>query len=438
MHRTPPSFLSGRAIAGWIVSLALMVVAGTASAQVTAVTGTSCQTPVLQNPSTLNPLKLQAGTVTFELWGTTSISATNAGSMFQLTGLQSVELLALRTAAQNAARGCPSVPSASLRVRTADTITETVSGSLRVPYGKSGQSIALRVLPYPTVSWIWLQNPVGTTTPCVMPTFDFQYSPNTVLNLKIPFNATLGVECKQRLTSRIFAGKSDAHIAGPVPVRLTTQLTGLPSVDLPVPIAPESTMPSQVDRPASAVSVPITLSKNGVLRRPRDFPLAITTPNGKTAQLSVSIVRLPEDLGYTMTITGWVNPPDRTGLGGETTPQSGTIGVFPTVPFDVLFSVDPAVREFSLPITWRLTNSACFTRFARAGSASFNPGSVFQTHNLPQGQRFFEVVLIPNGTAGCVPAPGQFRDETLEVWAGSDTSRAPNARATVRVINPSS
>ena len=102
------------------------------------------------------------------------------------------------------------------------------------------------------------------------------------------------------------------------------------------------------------------------------------------------------------------------------------------------FKVDPAVREFSLPITWRLSNSACFTRFARAGSASFNPGSTFQSHNLAQGQQVFEVVLIPSATAGCVPAPGQFRDETLEVWTGTDTSRAPAARTTVRVTNPSS
>ena len=438
MHRTFPSFLPGRAIAGWVVAFALMAVAGTASAQVTSITGPSCQTPVLQNPSTTNPLRLLAGTVTFELWGSATITATNAASLLQLPGLQNVEVLAVRTPTQNAARGCPSAPSVSLRLRTDGTIRDIVSGSLTVPYGKSSrQTIALRVLPYPNIAWMWLQTPVGGTQgSCTMPTFEHQYVSNTVLSLKIPSNATLGVECKQRLSSRLIAASVDAHIRGPVPIRLTTQLTGLPSVDLPVPIAPE-TMPIEFDRPSSTLSLPITLSKNGVLRRQRDFPLEISTPNGKTAQLSASIAALPQELGYAMTITGWFNPPVRTGLVGETTPPNGTIGVFPTVPFDVLFNIDPAVREFSLPITWRLSNSACFSRYDRAGSASFNPGSTFQSHNLAQGQKFFEVVLIPSGTAGCVPAPGQSRDETLDVWAGTDTSRPPAARATVRVINPS-
>jgi len=419
MYRTPPTFSSGRAIAGWVVAFVLMAVAGTASAQVTAVTGTSCQTPVLQNPSTLNPLRLQAGTVSFELWGTTSITATNATSMFQLTGLQSVELLALRTATQNAARGCPSVPSASLRVRTADTITETVSGTLRVPYGKSGQSIALRVVPYPSIAWIWAQTPVGATTPCVMPTFDFQYSPNTVLNLKIPFNAPLGVECKQQLSSRIFAGKSDAHIVGPVPVRLTTQLTGLSSVDLPVPIAPESTIPSQVSRPGSAVTVPVLLSKNGVLRRQRDFPLAITTPNGETAQLMASIVRKPPE-GPKITIS--------------TRSASGeTPDVFTGTAIDFTFGIQPAVQEFSLPITWRVTNPTCFA----AVSGPYNPANPFQVFNLQQGGTIFNIRVQALHTAACIPPDGG-RTETIQAWAGTDTSVPPAGTVTFKVLrNPS-
>jgi hypothetical protein len=438
MHRTPPSFLSARIVAGWVVAFVLMAVAGTASAQVTAVTaGTSCQNPVLQSPSTTNPLRLQAGTVSFELWGTTSLTATNAGSLFQLPGLQSVEVLAVRTATQNSSRGCPAVPSVSIQVRTDGLNRDTVNGSLTVPYGKSSrQTIGLRVVPYPTVGWVWLKTPIGSVqSSCTVPTFDFQYTSNSVLSLKIPFNATLGLECKQKIASMLVAGPVDAHIKGPIPVRLTTQLTGLPSADLPVPIAPES-MPTQVDLPGKVKSVPIMLSKNGVLRRQRDFPLEVATPNGSTSRLTASMVAITQDPAYSITITGWFNPPDRTGLVGETTPPNGIIGVFPSVPFDVLFKVDPAVREFSLPITWRLSNSACFTRYDRAGSASFNPGGTFQSHNLAQGQSFFEVVLIPSTTAACVPAPGQFRDETLEVWAGTDTSRPPAARTTVRVLNP--
>lgn len=72
------SFRMWRVIAGLIAALLLMTVHGVAMAQVTAVTGTACRTPVLQNPSFMNPLRLHAGTVSFELWGTTSISATNA------------------------------------------------------------------------------------------------------------------------------------------------------------------------------------------------------------------------------------------------------------------------------------------------------------------------------------------------------------------------
>jgi len=270
-----------------------------------------------------------------------------------------------------------------------------------------------------------------------MPSFEYQCAANTVLNLKIPFNAPLGLECKQQLASRMLAASVDAHIKGPIPVRLTTQLTGLPSVDLPVPNAPES-MPTQFAFPGARLSVPITLSKNGVLRRQRNFPLEISTPNGNTAKLEVAIVAVQQALSYSMTITGWFNPPEGTGLRGEMTSAPTPISVFPASPFDLVFGVEPAVREFSLPITWRLTNSACFTRFARAGSASFNPGSTFQVHNLAQGQKIFEVVLIPSATASCVPAPGQSRDETLDIWTGTDTGLPPTARATIRVINPSS
>ena len=285
-----------RAVAGWIAALMLMTVHGAAVAQVTAVTGASCGTTVLQNPSLLNPLRLQAGTVEFELWGTASITATNAASLFQLPGLQSVEVLALRTATQNAARGCPSIPSASLRLRSDGTITSTVSGRLTVPISKSGQSIALRVLPHPAITWVWAQTPVGGTQgSCSMPSFDYQYTSNSVLSLKIPFNAPLGIECKQKIGSRLVAGRVDAHITGPIPVRLTTQLTGLPSVDLPIPIAPES-MPTQLARPGrDPVGADHAVEKRRAAA-PARLPARVATPNGQTARLAVSIVAISAGL----------------------------------------------------------------------------------------------------------------------------------------------
>ena len=153
-----------------------------------------------------------------------------------------------------------------------------------MPIAKSTQSIALRVVPHPAITWVWAQTPVGGSQGlCPVPSFDYQYTSNSVLSLKIPFNNTLGIECKQTLSSKMIAGNVDAHITGPIPIRLTTQLTGLPSQDLPVPIAPES-MPTQLERPKDLLTVSVMLSANGVLRRQRDFPLEVSTPNGTTAR----------------------------------------------------------------------------------------------------------------------------------------------------------
>jgi hypothetical protein len=408
-----------RAIAGWLSALLMMTAQGVAVAQVTAVTGSACQTPVLQNPSTLNPLRLQAGTVSFELWGTTSISATNAGSLFQVPGLQGVELLAVRTATQNSARGCPSVPSVSLRLRSDGAIRDIVSGTLTVPHGKSfTQTIALRMVPHPAVGWIWLQNPVGgTLAGCTMPSFDYQYTASSVLSLKIPFDATLGLECQQRIGSRLVANRIDAHITGPIPVRLTTQLTGLPSVDLPVPIAPDS-MPAQIDRPGAILSVPIMLSKNGVLRRSREFPLEVATANGLTSKLTVAILRKPEETKITI---------------GTRSAAAESAGTLTGTAIDFTFNVQPAVSVFSLPITWRVTNPTCYA----AVSGPYNPANAFQVFNLQQGGTIFNIRVQALHTAACIPPTG-VRTETIEAWAGTDTSVPPAGKVTFEVArNPS-
>lgn len=206
-----------------------------------------------------------------------------------------------------------------------------MSGTLKVPVGKSGQSIALRVVPHPTVGWIWSQTAVGgAQASCSMPSFDYQYPANNLLSLKIPFNATRGLECKQRLGSRMIAGRIDARVTGPIPVRLTTQLARLPSVDLPVPIAPES-MPAQLDRPGAILGVAVMLSKNGVLRRQREFPLEVSTPNGLTSKLTASVARKPEETIITIGTRSAVREtPDA---------MTGTA-------IDLTFGVQPAVSVF--------------------------------------------------------------------------------------------
>jgi hypothetical protein len=413
------SFRMARFIAGWISAWLMMIASGAAMAQVSSITtSTSCQTPVLQSPSTINPLRLQAGTVSFELWGTMSLTAANAGSLFELAGLQSVEVLAVRTATQNSSRGCPAVPSVSLRVRTDGLNRDIVSGSLSVPFGKSSrQTIGLRVVPYPTVGWIWLKTPIGSVQSlCTVPSFDFQYTSNSVLSLKIPFNATLGMECKQQIGSTLVAGPVDAHIKGPIPVRLTTQLTGLPSVDLPVPIEPVS-MPTQVDLPGRVKSVSITLSKNGVLRRNRDFPLEVTTPNGLTSRLTASIVRKPEETTITIGT--------RSTIGESADALTGTA-------IDFTFGVQPAVSVFSLPITWRVTNPTCFA----AVSGPYNPANAFQVFNLQQGGTLFNIRVMAVNTAACIPPDGG-RTETIQAWAGTDTSVPPAGTVSFKVLrNP--
>ena len=414
-------------------------------AQVTAIsTPTNCRTPVLTNPSATNPLRIQAGTVEFEAWGSVRISTTSTSS---LTGYQpsvkginsqTVSVVTTRTAAQNSGRNCPAQPSVVLRVQTTDALSAQAGSvlSLPLPDGTT-QRIGLNVLPHPGIGWAWQNTAVGGVHGgCTVPSFDYQYLSTTVLKLTVPFGSRLGVECRQRLASRLLAGPLDVHVTAPIPIRLTTNLTSLPASDLPVPIQPDA-LPATLNGPRATASVPIVLSSNGVLRRQRDFPLEVSTPNGKTASITASIVGAPQDLSYSIGITGWVNPPDRTRLVGETTSPGQAIGVFPTIPFDLLFKIDPAVREFALPISWRLTNPACFSRFPRAGSISFNPASTFQNHSLAQGATFFEVVLVPRDTATCLPAPGQSRDETLEIWVGTDTSGAPAGRATIRVVNPS-
>jgi len=425
MHRTPPSLLPGRAIAGWVVAFVLMAVAGTASAQVTAIsTLTGCSKPALTNPSTTNGLRIQTGTAEFELWGRTSISLkqmpTLSGfSSLGLTTLGAVSILTTRSASENSARGCPALPSAAIRVRLSDSLAARVNGTLTLPLPNGAtQRIALSVLPHPTVGWIWLQTPVGGSQgSCTVPSFDYQYPSNAVLSLKIPFNATLGLECKQRLASRMIAGSVDAPITGPIPIRLTTQLTGLPSSDLPVPIAPES-MPTQLDRPRSILSVPIMLSSNGVLRRQRDFPLQLTTPNGNTAQLTASIVRKPEEQKITIAT--------RSAVGETPDAMTGTA-------IDFTFGIQPAVREFSLPITWRVTNPTCFA----AVSGPYNPANPFQVFNLQQGGTIFNIRVTALHTAACIPPDGG-RTETIQAWAGADTSVPPAGTVTFKVFrNPS-
>jgi hypothetical protein len=431
-----------RKMAPVLLRLAAVLLASATSAplyaQVTAIsTLTNCRTPVLTNPSATNPLRIQAGTVEFEAWGSVRISTTTASSLtgYQPTvkgiSSQTVSVVTTRSATQNSGRNCPAQPSVVLRVQTDDALAAQASSVLRVPVADSTtQQIGLTVLPHPNVSWIWSQTPVGQTQGiCTVPSFDHQYVSGSVLKLTVPFDSRLGLECKQRLGSRLVAGNLDAHITGPIPVRLTTELTNLQSSQLPVPISPES-MPTQFERPRTTLSVPIALSKNGVLRGQRDFPLQVTTPNDKTASLTASIVRAPQDLSYSIGITTQANQPGNLETGG-------TIGAVVGLQVEVLFSIEPTVREYRLPVTWRLTNSACFSHVPRTGSMSFNSASTFQSHTLELGARFFDVVLVPRDSAACVPAPGQGRDETLEIWTGTDTSGPPTARTTIRVINPS-
>lgn len=421
MHRTPLSFLSGRAIAGWIVAFVLMAVAGTASAQVTAISSlTGCNSPVLRSPSSTNGLRIQTGKSEFELWGNTAVNLKQPATMSftAIPTVRTVTILATRTATQNSARGCPAQPSVAVSVSNSDSLASQINGTLSIPLpGGTSQRIPLSVLPHPNIGWIWVQVPVGATQGiCTVPSFEFQYVSNTVLSLKIPFDNTLGLECTQRLASRLIASPVDAHIVGPTPVRLTTPLTDLAASDLPVPIAPES-MPTQIDR-RTGVTVGITLSKNGVLRRQRDFPLVASTPNGKTAQIMVSIVRKPEERKITIST--------RSAAGETPDAITGTA-------IDFTFGIQPAVEEFSLPITWRVTNPACFA----AVSGPYNPANPFQVFNLQQGGTIFNIRVTALHTAACIPPDGG-RTETIQAWAGTDTSVPPAGTVTFKVFrNPS-
>jgi len=420
MLRMPSSFVASRAIARWVVGFAFMTVAGTATAQVSAVsTLTACTRPALTSPSATNALRIQTGTSEFELWGRTSISLKQKPTLSGFPTFGTVTVLGTRSAAENSARGCPALPSAALSVRNNDSLTSQINGTLNVPLPDgSTQRIALSVLPHPNIGWIWLQTPVGGAQGiCTVPNFEYQYTSNSVLSLKIPFNATLGLECKQRLASRMIAGSVDAHITGPIPIRLTTELTSLPSSDLPVPIAPES-MPTQLSRPRATLSVPIMLSSNGVLRRQRDFPLVVSTPNGRTAQLTASIVRKPEEYKITVSTRSTV---------GET--PDAMVGTA----IDFTFGIQPAIRESSFPITWRLTNTACFA----AVSGPYNPSSPFQVFNLQQGGTIFNIRVTALNTAACIPPDGG-RVELIEAWAGNYTSVPPAGTVTFKVFrNPS-
>lgn len=425
MPRMPQSFLSGRAIAGWIVAFVLMAVAGTASAQVTAVSGTSCRTMVLQNPSLANPLSLQAGTVTFELWGTMAIPASGVASLFQLTGLQSVELVSVRTAAQNASRGCPSVPSASLRLRSDDTIRDVVKGTLTIPLANgTRQSIGLRAVPYPAISWTWTN--AAPSNSCVLGGFSsFSYPSNRLLRIVTPQSTSVDAFCTATMTTRITAGSSVAHVKGPVPVRLTTDLTLTHT--RPVPMSPESLPTGIAKGPGSFASVPVVLSHQGMLKfKPngRDFALAVATPNGNTSALQLSVV-----LPNVPVFTG----PIQTRSLFEATGGGITAGGKDAITFSA--SLTPAAPQLGHTITWRVSNPACFA----ARSGTFNPASPFQTFLLPAGQTIFQVTLTALDTPDCLPPIGG-RTETVEAWSGTDvtTREKPfySTPTTFRVLRP--
>lgn len=404
---TPPSFLPGRAIAGWIVAFVLMAVAGTASAQVTAVTGTSCRTPVLQNPSLTNPIRLQAGTVTFELWGSMAISTTNPASMFQLAGLQSVEVLSVRTAAQNASRGCPSVASAVFRLRSDGAIRDVVTGVLKVPTGKStSQSIGLRAVPYPPVTWTWART--APSNSCVLGVFgSMAYPSSALLRIVTPQSTQVSALCTANVASQIAAGPSDAHIRGAVPIRLTTDLTL--TTMRPVPISPQSMPAAITNGPSSSIPVPIVLSHQGMLKftpRGRDYSLDVATPNGNSSSLRVSVV-LPDVPVFTA--------PIQTRSLFEATGGGVTAGGKDAITFSA--SLSPAAPQLGHTITWRVSNPACFA----ARSGTFNPASPFQTFVLPAGQTSFQVTLVALDTGGCLPPIGG-RTDTVEAWSGVDVT----------------
>lgn len=420
MSQPQSCFIRRCAVQLWALALVSTAMCGTATAQVSAVsTLTACSSPALTNPSATNGLRIQTGTSQFELWGRTSISLKQKPTLSGFPTFNTVTILATRSAAENSARGCPALPSAAVSIRNSDTLASQINGVLSVPLPDgTTQRIALSVLPHPNVGWIWSQTAVGgSQSTCRMPGFDYQYTANNVLRLQIPFDSTLGIDCKQRLGSRMIAAGLDAHITGPIPIRLTTELVSLPASDLPVPIAPES-MPTQLDRPRAILSVPITLSSNGVLRRQRDFPLQLTTPNGRTAQITASIVRKPEETRITIST--------RSAAGESADAITGTA-------IDVTFGIQPAVREFSLPITWRVTNPACFA----AVSGPYNPAIPFQVFNLQQGGTTFSIRVTALHTAACIPPDGG-RVETIQAWAGTDTSVSLAGTGTFRVFrNPS-
>lgn len=406
MSRTAPLFKTGRATAGWVVALAFMALNGTASAQVTAITGTSCRTPVLQNPSLSNPLRLQAGTVTFELWGSMVIPTTNVASMFQLAGLQSVELLSVRTAAQNASRGCPAVASASLRLRSDDAIRDAVTGVLNVPTGKSTrQSIGLRAVPYPAITWAWARTAASNS--CVLGVFgSLSYPSSALLRIVTPQSTDVAALCTANVASQISAGASDAHVSGPVPIRLTTDLTL--TTTRPVPISPQSMPAAIANGPSSSVAVPIVLSHQGMLKfkpQGRDYSLDVATPNGNTSALNISVV-LPA-------VPVFTGPIQTMSLFGAT--GGVTAGGKDAITFSA--SLSPAAPQPGHTITWRVSNPSCYA----ARSGSFNPASPFQTFVLPAGQTIFQVTLTALDTGTCLPPTGG-RTDTVEAWSGVDVT----------------
>lgn len=427
MPRMQPSLMVTRFVVGCAAAMMLLAVSGTAVAQVTAVTGTSCRAMGLQSPSSTNPLQLQAGTVTFELWGTTSIPSSSVTSLFQLPGLQSVVVLAVRTAAQNAARNCTSLPSVSLQLRSDGAIREVVSGTLTVPYGKSSrQVIGLRLVPYPTVAWTWTN--AAPSNGCVLAGFSsFSYPNNGLLRIVTPQSTTVSALCTANVASNLTAGPSVAHIRGPVPVRLTTDLT-LTNMR-PVPISPAS-MPAEISGgPSTSVVVPVVLSHQGMLKfKPhgRDYALEVATPNGNTSALRLSVV-LP-------------NVPVFTGPLQTRSLFEATGGVIASSSDAVTISASltpaaPAAPVAGQTITWRVSNPACFA----ARSGAFNAASPLQTFLLPAGQSIFQVTLTALDTPACLPPIGG-RTETVEAWSGTDvtTREKPfySTPTTFRVIRP--
>lgn len=423
MPKTQYSSRVRRAITGGIAALMLMTVHSVAVAQVTAVTGTACRSPVLQNPSTLNPLRLQAGTVTFELWGTMAIPTTSVTSLFDVPGLESVELLSVRTAAQNASRGCPSAASATLRMRSNGAITSVVSGTLTVPYAKSRQTIALRLVPYPTISWAWTG--AAPSNNCVLAGFSSFSYPNTgLLRIVTPQTTTVDAFCTANVPSRVTAGASDAHIKGPVPIRLTTDLTL--TTARPVPISPANMPAAITNGPSTSIDVPIALAHQGMLKfkpRGRDYSLDIATPNARTAALGVSVV-LPSTPVFTAPLQTRSSFEAR---GGLVAGNSDAI--------TISASLTPAAPTLGHTITWRVSNPACFA----ARSGPFNPGSSLQTFVIPAGQTIFQVALTALDTAACMPPLGG-RNETVEAWSGTNvtTREIPfySTPSTFKVIQP--